>query len=359
MGKQEFLPAAKPVAAFDEFRSQLTELQVGNSKAVFDYRSPKGNKEARSHVAKLRTTKAAIEKKRVSEKEEFLIKGRLVDADAKHLTAVVQSMIEVHEKPLKEIEAEEAFRINNLQNKVEFLVTNSSDLVNLSSAEISEIIVTLTNYVIDESFQEFETEAHRVRTNSLAVANSAYAARVIYENEQAELARLRAEALAREQKDREDRIAREAAENARIEGERKAAAEQQRIKDEADRQAREQQLAIERAQREKAESEAAALRQQQEHEAAMRKAEQDRIDAENRAEQQRKQAIENERIRQQQEIERAQRDEEQRKKDKAHKTKIWAEVLEDMVKAGCNEACAKAAINAMHKRSIRHVQINY
>jgi len=282
--KQELLPPAQQVAAFDEFRSQLNELQVGNSKAVFDYRDKKGNQEARSHVAKLRTTKAAIEKKRVAEKEEFLVKGRLVDADAKYLTAVVQSMIEVHETPLKEIENEEKQRIEKHKLQIELIESSSFITPDFSSATIAEKIAALNSLVIDESMQEFEAEAHRAKANCLAVLNSAYAAKVIYENEQAELAKLRAEAVAREQKDHEERIARESAENARIAAEQAAA-----------NAIRDAQLATERAQREKAESEARekqALIDAQAREVAQKEASERAIkQAADLAEKQRLQAI--------------------------------------------------------------------
>lgn len=346
--KQEFLPAAQPVAAFDEFRSQLAELKEGNSKAVFDYRDAKGNKEARSHVAKLRTTKAAIEKKRVSEKEEFLVKGRLVDADAKYLTAVVQSMIEVHETPLKEIENEEKLRVEAIKQRIESLSTYKV----YGSASDKQIYIdelkSVKAFVIDDSLGEFQLDAAKAKDAAIAYLEQYIVDREKYEAEQAELARLREEATAREQKDREERIARESAERARIAAEQAAA-----------NAIRDAKLAIERAQREKAEAESSALRQQQESalaaQRAAEKAEQDKqfaIEQERRAV-----AAENQRLANIKAAEDAA--EAKRVANKNNQKKINNEVLDDLIELGCSPELAKSIIVAAAKGSVRNLFIRY
>ena len=70
------------IAVYDEFRGQLSELRDANAKTVFDYEDPKGNKDARSHVYKLRQTKSAVEMARKEEKAESLAYGRRVDEQA-------------------------------------------------------------------------------------------------------------------------------------------------------------------------------------------------------------------------------------------------------------------------------------
>src|SRR5690606_22027784 len=95
----------------------------------------------------------------------------------------------------------------------------------LSAADIKESIDNLEAHVIDARYEEFEPEAHRVKAASLTTLRLALAGREKYEAEQAELERLRAEAVQREQKEREERIAREAAEQAQREAEQRAQAE--------------------------------------------------------------------------------------------------------------------------------------
>lgn len=356
--KQEFLPAAQPVAAFDEFRSQLNELQVGNSKAVFDYRDKKGNQEARSHVAKLRTTKAAIEKKRVAEKEEFLTKGRLVDADAKYLTAVVQSMIEVHETPLKEIENEEKQRIAGHELSIRWFNIRLEN-TDLDSSELSATIEDVKNKIVDSSYEEFELRAHHVKESVLRSLEIALTDRLEREAAQAELEKLRAESLAREQKDREERIAREAADNARIAAEKVAEHERQRLVDEQFRKDREAHAEIEKANREKLEAENARIRQQQEADAAASKAKQDAIDAAARAEQQRLQAIADTEARIASEKAAADALAAKQAANKANQKRKNNEALDDLVELGCSKELAQLIVVALAKQNIRNCSINY
>jgi hypothetical protein len=172
-----------------------------------------------------------------------------------------------------------------------------------------------------------------------------------------------AENAAKAQKEREDQIAKEAAENARIEAEQAAAAEQQRIQDEANRKAQEAQLAVERAQKEKAEAEAAALRQQQESERAAAKAKQDAEDAakaaQERAEREKQQAIEAERQRVAAENARIAAEALAREKDTANKNRVNNEILADLQAVNIDEATAKLIITAIAKGQIRNVKITY
>jgi len=48
------------LAVFDEVTATLAKYKVENENLVFDYRDPKGEKEARSHIAKLRKAKSKI-----------------------------------------------------------------------------------------------------------------------------------------------------------------------------------------------------------------------------------------------------------------------------------------------------------
>jgi hypothetical protein len=341
---QELIFKETNISAYDEFRSQLTALQAGNEKAVFDYRDPKGNKEARSHVYKLRQTKAAIEKVRKQEKEIYLLKGRQVDSEAKEISAVVEQMIEVHEAPLKEIEREEDERKLKHKEEIDWLY-RIIDCSELPSEAISLLLSQAKDFDAGPRFEEFEQEALKAKLNAITALDSAYLIRKKFEEDQAELARLRQEAFDREQKEREDRIAREAAESARIAAEQAAAAE------------------VERAKREKAEAEAAALRQQQESERAAAKAKADADAAakaaQERAEREKQQAIEQERQRVAAEAAQQSAEAARREKDTANKKRVNNEILADLATAGLDEATAKLVITAMAKGLVRNVKINY
>jgi len=179
-----------------------------------------------------------------------------------------------------------------------------------------------------------------------------YAAKVIYENEQAELAKLRAEAVAREQKDHEERIARESAENARIAAEQAAA-----------NAIRDAQLATERAQREKAESEARekqALIDAQAREVAQKEANERAIkQAADLAEKQRLQAIADTEARIARE--KAAEDAAAAKlaANKAHQKRINNEAMSDLIGFGLTEEKAKLLIISIVQGKIKNISVNY
>ena len=190
-----------------------------------------------------------------------------------------------------------------------------------------------------------------------------YADYLRQKEEAAKQAIIDAEIAAKAQKEHEDRIAAEAAERARVEFERSAAIEQQRIKDEAAKQAAEAQAAIERAQREKAEAEAEAIRQQQAAEQDKAKA---LLDAENaakaalaKADADKQAAIEAERQRVADELAQQAIEASRREKDTANKKRVNNEILQDFIAAGLSEECAKTAITAMAKNLVRNVKVIY
>ncbi|MCK1786081.1 hypothetical protein L9Z73_17480, partial [Pseudomonas sp. TNT11] len=179
------------------------------------------------------------------------------------------------------------------------------------------------------------------------------------EAEQAELIKLRAEKEAQEQKDRETRIAQEAADKARIEAEQKA---------QRDRDAEAQRVADEKAAAEKRENDLKLAAAESERKAEQSRREQ--IESEQRAERERLQGIED----QKKAVEQARLDEKARadaaadeilrqsaarEADKAHQGKINRAALEAFIAAGMPEACAKQAVTLIAQRKIPSVSIAY
>lgn len=358
--KQELVFASKEIEAYDPYRAQLAELIAGNAKAVFDYRSKKGDEEARSHIYKLRRTKGAIEQVRVKEKESVLAKGRKIDSEAKEITKIVDDMIAVHETPLLEIKAEEDARIEAIKKRIESLNTFKVYGSGVDKQVYIDELKSVKAFVIDDSLGEFQLEAAKTKEAAIAYLEQYIIDREKYEAEQAELARLRAESAAREQKEREERIAREAADNARIAAEKAAADERQRLADEQLRKDREAQAAIDKAEREKLEAENARLRQQQQAEQAAAKAKQDAIDAAARAEREKQQAIEAERKRQADAVEAERLETEKRERNKARVGQKRKEAKESLMAAcGVSEDVAKAIVLAITNGKIENVTINY
>jgi hypothetical protein len=161
------------------------------------------------------------------------------------------------------------------------------------------------------------------------------------------------ELAAQQQKEREAEIARVAAENAIIEEQRKAEAEKQRLKDDQEKKDRENQLEIERVQREKLEAENELLRQKQKSDDDARIAKEKAEKEKNDAIEAERQSVENERLEsicQQQELE----------KNRAHVGQKRKEAKESLIlNCGLSEDVAKAVVLAIANDKIINVKITY
>lgn len=147
---------------------------------------------------------------------------------------------------------------------------------------------------------------------------------------------------------REEEMKRQAAEQARIEAERKA---RQEIEAAAQRE-REAKEAAERAEREKQE--------------AIQRAEQEAKEAQERAEREKQLAIEAERKKAREaeqarlaEEERKRQEEAKRQADKEHKKTVNNKAMQDLIDAGIPEECAKNCIIAIAKNLVSNVKIHY
>jgi hypothetical protein len=227
------------LAQYAPIKAEIAKLLDRNAKLVFDYRTPVGMRDARSHIHELRGTKGDVERTRVALKADALAYGRRVDAVAKELTAAVDAAIAVHQKPIDEIEASAAAK----------------------RAETERIAA------------EAKAEAERVEREKQEVALRAA---------REEAARAQAEIEAMKKKEREEQIRRDAAETARKEAEAKAEAERQasaarerKAIEDAARAEREKQQAILDVERAKIAAEREAVAAKEREIAARAKAEQD------------------------------------------------------------------------------------
>lgn len=297
-------------------------------------------------VAKSKTALDNIGKDLVAELKDV---PKKIDAERKRMRDLLDQWKDEVRRPLTNWEeAEEARKAEHNQNVMRLNQFAANANAQLESTTLREMLSRVDGIAVDESYEEFEAEAHRAKAKALDALTAALAAREKYEAEQAELARHRAEAAAREQQEREARIAREAAERAQREAEAKAQAEREAaIKREAEaaaaaeRRELELKLAAERAEREKAE--------------ALQREQQARVDAERReaeavaAEQRRVAAI----------AEAEAREAKRREADKAHKTAINRAALDAFVAGGMTEECAKLAVTLIAKKAIPAVSITY
>lgn len=101
-------PPKNELAVFSEIETKIAAIKEQNGKLVFNYTDPQGNKDARSHVFKLRQVKTQINTIHSTAKADALAFCKRLDTKRNQLIGEVEKCIEVHETPIKEIERAEA-----------------------------------------------------------------------------------------------------------------------------------------------------------------------------------------------------------------------------------------------------------
>lgn len=293
------------IAEYSVTAAALGELHGKYERVLFPVTTPAGMKDAVAARAELRGLRISLEAKRKEIKGPALERCRLIDAEAKDITAVLTSLEDPinaqiqaeqarKEAEKAERERKEAERKAAIQTKIDTIRGIPLAMTGQPAAEFDAEIAELRAFVPGDEFAEFKDDA-------TAAANAAVVALLGMQEKQiaieAEAARIEAERLAtieaqRLAKIESDRIAAEQAAEAQrladLRAELEAAAQRQRDADaeaarlakvESDRVVAEQQAklaeqqAIIDAARKKQEDEAAAARQAQEAERAAFEAE--------------------------------------------------------------------------------------
>jgi colicin import membrane protein len=356
------------VAEYQPFYAQLAELEQKNATLVFDYQSPKGNKEARSHINTLRLTKGALERTRKSAKEESLRIGRAIDAEAKEIGARIEAMITVHQSAVDEIEQREKERVSELAQHLAEL--RNIGAAATTAAALAEEIADLEPLVIGDDWQEFKPQALEAKDAVLRGLRQRHGEAVEREKQEAELARLRAEAAERERLEHEAAIVRAAEERARVEAARAAQEAEARAAAEREAAARrelELKLQAENAERRRVEAE---QRAEQERVDAIARAERAEQEAKDRAERQAKEAaaaaerqaaeaVRREQDRVAAEQAAAAADLARREANKAHKAKVNRAALAALIAGGLSDECAKQCVTLIASGKVPAVSIAY
>ena len=315
---------------------------------VPDVSSKKGRDAIASIAHKVARSKTALDnigKELVAELKDV---PKKIDAERKRMRDLLDQWKDEVRRPLTEWEEAEQARVEELSSRVQMMREYADEAGDYDAAYLRSRIARLESTPVDQSWQEYEAEGHRVKAATLDALRAALVKREAFDAEQAELARLRAEAAAREQKEREECIAREAAERAQREAEAKAQAEREAItrreqeaKAAAERRELELTLAAERAEREKAE----ALRREQEAKAEAERKAAEAVEAEKR------------RVAALAAAEAAEA--KRREADKQHKAQVNRAAMQALIDGGVSEDCAKVVITLIAKKAIPAVSITY
>lgn len=324
----------------------LKQIEDAARSIVPDASTPKGRKEIASVAHKVAQSKTQLDQLGKNLVEDWKIKARAVDRERKKMRDFLDNLKADIRSPLTEWEEKDEARkeghIEAIRNMTFHADRAAAEWQTLGLELMRDWLSGIEAAPIGENhWQEFAGRAAVAKDAAVKSLKVSIERRETYDAEQAELARLRAEAAEREREEqeaaaerarieREERIAKEASEAATKAAE--AAAEEARIK--AANEAREER---ERVEREKQEA----------------------IDAKLAAEASAKRAAETERRRIEEEQAQTAREAEAREANARHRTKINQQAMKSFVAGGFTEEQARSAIVLIADHKIKHVAISY
>jgi len=268
------------IAEYSATEQALALLADKYGKKAYEVTTTKGMQEAKEARAELRGYRVSLEKKRQELKAPALERSRLIDAEAKRITAALEALEDPIDEQIKteegRKEAERAERARVMQEKVAHensmlqeiantpltLIGQKSEVIAQASQELAERdLAAEFDYSAQPRAREIRAQALGRIEQMLTDARAREEEQAKLEAERAELKRQKAaqEALQREQDEAAAAQRAEADRLAKLERDRQAAEE----KATADAHRAEQDR-IAQAERERLDAEAAALRAEQE-----------------------------------------------------------------------------------------------
>lgn len=326
----------------------LAQIKAEIDAFVPDTGTKKGRDAIASMAHKVARSKTALDnlgKDLVADLKDL---PKKIDAERKRMRDLLDAWKDDVRAPLTAWEQAEADRVSRHNQNVAWFSDRVEAFQHSDSIQVRAAIADVAAVVVDEKFEEFESQAHRAKEQAITDLTALAESKEKAEAEAAELARLRAEAAAREQADREAKLQAEAAAKAKAEAEASAERERQaaEAKAKAEREAAERRelelkLQAETAERQKVEAEARAKQAQEEAQAKAAA------------------AVERERQRAKEQAEHEAAEADARAKDKEHRQKINRAALDALEKGGIDAETAKTVITLIAKGAVPNVSIRY
>jgi len=343
--KETALQVFRAVNGLDPY---LDQIRAEIDAFIPDVTTRKGREAIASIAHRVARSKTALDnvgKELVADLKEI---PKKIDAERKRVRDTLDAWKDEVRKPLDDWQAAEDARVGRHQAVLDFLLMRNREGSYLTAELLRSVIDAIQAVAIGEHLEEFEAEAARAKDKTLNDLRAALVTREKAEAEAAELVELRRKQAEQEQKDREARIAQDAADNAKREADQRAQAERDAAAQrEADAKAaaehRELELKLQAAQAGRQKVEAEQRAEQAERNA---KAQADQAEA---AERQRHADAAAELVRQAK----------AREADTAHKKAINNAALAAFIAGGMPEECAKQAVTLIAKRQIPAVTIHY
>lgn len=334
----EQYPALYVSGGLDPFYQQIRQQVLSE---VPDLTTPKGIARIKSLAAQVASSKVAIEKPGRDYLRQLKEMPKAIEAELRDWKEKMDALRDEVRQPVTELEEKEKARIAALDARLNQIQTikAATELTQQTSATLTGYIDHVNAIVIDESWQEYQQRAELLKTVTLAELDKALDRAVVFEKQQAEIARLKAEQEERDRLQREEQIAAQA----------KHAAEQQALREK-----------IESEQREQAAKEA-QLKAEQDAEDAQRRLEQERLNAEERERLAAELAAEQERQRMAQEEADRKAEDERRFADVEHRRTYNNQIINDLMLAlpSLTKDDAITLLTAMVQHKIRHTSVQY
>jgi hypothetical protein len=341
------------------------EEQARAEAAKLDVSTPENREALASLAYKIARTKTATDKMRVELVADRKKEVKLIDAEGARMWDRLESLQKEIRRPLTEWENWDKERIAKHEAAIAELgaagIETEQAWQTLPVAAMKDRLREIAaDFPSGYDWQEFGSRGSlAVRTATEKIAG-AISKRETYDAEQIELARLRAEAAERAQKEREEAAASKAKAEAE-ESARRAAAEAERVSLEreakAAREAADREAAIERER--KAAQERAERAEQQRVEAEA-KAKRDAEAAAKKAEEDKKAAIQAEQARAERERKAEEEAERKRAANRAHAAKINGEAKACLLNhTNLSAEAAEEVVKAIAKGLVSHISIQY
>lgn len=333
----------------------LADIRQKATSLVPDITTAKGRKEVASIAHAVARTKTYLDGLGKEQTDKFKEIPKRIDANRKVLRDTLDALKDEVRAPLTQYEAAEEARVAALKERMTAFADAKQATAELPSTELEHYLQQIEAIAIDDSWEEMTAQAGVAKDAAVLHLRTVIERAKEREAQAAELERLRQAQAAREQEDRERRIAEQAAaaeaqrqEQARLDAERREREARDR-EQQAIRDAEAAELARQQAEHRRiAEAELAEQRR-------LEAAEQARIDAEQAA----KVAAEQERQRIAQEQARQREEEQRRAADMEHRRTINNAILMDLMGLGIDEGKAINLIKHIASNKIEHLSINY
>ena len=330
----------------DGMSSLLSKIDKEVKGFVPDTSTDKGRKEIASMAHKVAKSKVVLDdlRKELVSTQKTRIKA--IDGEGKKMRDHLDALKAEIRLPLTEWEDAERARVIDLRDRIADVIEQGAMSWSETPLDVLQEALVEVKAIDLDTFEEFANEGAKAKDQTVFKIENSIASRKKYDDEQAELKRLRDETEKRDAEDAAEKLRKEGEVRARKEAEQ--AAEDLRLAEKAKAKKIKDDAKIE-ADRIEAEKNAALE--------AQAEAEQRAIDAEAAAQQRADDAAQAERDRIEADRVKEELAEKKREADTKHRAKI-NNAAADALK-GITKAQAKAVITAIAKGQIPHVSIKY